>query len=1333
MLNFIHSFFKSKKASFLIIFIFLLFLLTLLSLNRINQKVAQFIGEKSKAELIHLEKQIGLKVKWEQLHFHILSFKTELRGISLENAQNKASEKNLLFDFLDGTQYIETLFIRPSLFSFIFQKQISLSKVKIISGNINLKVAKRTSAKTHTKKTLNLPIKKIEIKKTNISLEYQNRQILLSNININLKKKRFGRYNFKGVVKQAKIHQEEPFLLKAKGWVSEGKMQLDRLSLQNKKIDVKASSFFALFNSKKILQFKVKTLGQLPFSSFYNLAQLFNKKIPYNDGIFSYDLDLSFDRPTGYKGNFKVESTNFHLRDQSVKLFKASGTINKYLVFIDQGQAQLTDEDSVQFYKAQLNLASPYSFQFSSNIKNLSLPLFIKTFFYQPSFPLNTIYTGSLSCNGNFLFPDFDCNLKSQPLDLQIQNGKNKIVSLYRMIVDAKFRSKKGTFIFKGRGTKNKTTSLDINGKYFFNNRELVLTIDGVTKLKNDIQFHTPISLKGDLRIKDGHIYSTKKNFSIEGLLNTKNLVVDDYKLDRIDSFIEYKKNQISFKKLEGSTGKRSSYKGDVVLDLRKKEVQTEIEFSFVDVQDIIESTKKKIKWPFSISGTGEGSLSLKSSFSNFKQKDFRLKGNLFNSFIEQEGFKVISFDVSALKGAGTVSLLQFQKEKGKIDTQGTFDKNLRLDLKLKGYDIPLERIQTLNRFLPLRQSGIVRFNIDLKGSLYQPEAQIKTTITEANLYTYPIKNSKFLVNINKKGIQLSGNLMNELSITRFFYPFSKKKPVFIKGQLHAFDFIKTVLAHYQKENPQNYLSKLTGNLELTLSRKDFSPINGNLFMKIFYISKGSKWVQNQKSFSVEFKNKGAYLNPVTFYHYNNKKLEIKKQGTDKLFISGYHSLDYWPFLFLFLKNLEGDAQINLVTNRNLKNLQPKGTIKIQKGLLALHLIPVFKNISSLWKIKNNTIFIQNFKSVAGSGSNSGSGQIIYKNPQKAIVNVNLEFQDAYLNIPVGFHTKGKGNVNISGKKFPYLLKGSYLIESGVIKNEFSSSASTNLLNYHSFLEEENEKQKSAFHLDINLKTEKSIEIENSFIHSNIEGGARIHGPLKNLLIDGKFKTAEKGSIIFKEQEFKINSGTILFNNSPPNNPILNLSAQTLFEEKNIDTDFNTTSNTEKVTEYKIFLSAKGPARKMNISLQSQPALSKKEIISLLTLGVNTRYFEEHIKQNVTQYSYHLLGSFFLQQPLSKELRDKFGLNLILSPALNIQTNEPVTKITLKRNWLGRIQTSFSRTLEEFPVSDAQVKYDLNSHFSFTASWLNTAQNILIDDFIDRDRLGLDFEFDYEF
>ena len=1330
IINLIPDFFKSKKITSLLIFIILLFSLTPLSINQMNHKIAEFITEKSKIKILHLENQIGLKVEWEDLRFHLLSFSIELKSIYLKEAQNKASNENLLFDFLDETQYIETLFIRPSLFSFLFQNKISLSKVTIVSGKINLKTAKIIKKAIQNKKTLNLPIKKIEIKSTNISLTHQDQQVLLSQINIRLKKRRKERYQFKGFIGETKIHQEDPFSIRINGSFSRNNLQIKTISLKNKKINVKAHSLSTSFKPNKILNFKVNTTGQLPFSSFYNLAQLFGKTIPYDKGNLSYTLNLAFSPSLGYSGEFKIKSKDFYYKDQGIHFLEANGILKGNFLFVKKAKAQLTKEDSIDFIEAKLKLSTPYSFEISSQINKVSLPVFLKTFYFSSFSPIHTAYSGAIHCKG-ILPSSFTCDIKSKPLDLQIQIESQKIISLHGITTTAKLKSKDNTLTFTAKSTKNKATTLDIKGHYLYKKNELVLMLDGNIKFKEDLHIHTPLSIEGDLTIKKGTIYTSQKSLSFGGLLKTKNLFINNYDLNQIDAFVSYKNNKINFEKLKGYIGK-SSYNGTLILDLKKNQIQTYIQSSFVSVQDIIKATKNNIKWPFSISGTGEGSLSLTSPLSNFKEKDFTLKANLFNSLIENEIFKTITLNISAVKGQGVVSALDFQKSTGKIKVTGTFDKNLNLNLTCVGSDIPLERIQNLNHFLPFQQSGIVHFNMNLLGSLYKPKVQLNVSVTKSNLYTYPVKNSQFRIDIDQKNLRLSGNLMKEFYISKLSYPFEKDKPISIKGKLDNFNFIKTVLARYKKENGQSYSSQLSGDVSFTFSKKNFQPLNGNLLLKRFYVSKGEKWFQNQKNFSIKFKDGNSYFDPVNFYHQNNKILKIHKKGTYKLHISGYHSLDYWSFAFLFFNNLEGDLKIDLVTNKNLNNLNPKGTIKIDKGLFSLDLIPTFKNISSSWEIENNKIFIKTFQSIAGKGTNKGTGQIVYVNPKKTLVNLDLNFIDTYLNIPKDFHTKGNGELHITGNKFPYLLKGFYLIESGVIKNEFSSPTK----NKFSEARLPFDHKQSVFYADIDLKTKKPVKIENSFINATLQGESRIYGPLNDLLIQGQFTTTnkevQKGHIIFKQQEFKIDTGAINFNSSKPDNPILNISAQTLFKEKNIDTSFNTTGK-EKITEYKIFLKAKGLAQNMDISLESQPALNKKEIISLLTLGVGTQYFEEHIKTNVTQYSYQLLGSFLLQQPLSRELRNKLGLNLNISPALNIQTNEPITKITLRRDWFGKFQTSFSRTLEEFPVSDVNLKYDINPHFFLTASWLNANQYIIIDNYLERDRLGLDLEFNFEF
>ena len=79
--------------------------------------------------------------------------------------------------------------------------------------------------------------------------------------------------------------------------------------------------------------------------------------------------------------------------------------------------------------------------------------------------------------------------------------------------------------------------------------------------------------------------------------------------------------------------------------------------------------------------------------------------------------------------------------------------------------------------------------------------------------------------------------------------------------------------------------------------------------------------------------------------------------------------------------------------------------------------------------------------------------------------------------------------------------------------------------------------------------------IKNSFIEASIKGGSQIHGPINDLIMDGEFEIlSDTGHIVFRGQEFKINSGKVTFDNVPPDNPSLRATAQTLFSEKIIDT-----------------------------------------------------------------------------------------------------------------------------------------------------------------------------------
>lgn len=1326
--NFISKLLKYKKVVIVITTLILLNAFGLFSLNQVDQKVSQFVTENYKSKLLRFGKQMGLEIEWEKLHFNLLTLNFDLKKISLKTAENKISKQKYLFNLFDGSQQIDTLLIRPNLISLLFKNQLSLSKIKVIGGRINLKTAKKINTNTR-KKHFDLPIKKIEIKNTDISLKHLDSQILLSQINAHFKKGH-RKYSFKGNVNQAKLDQEKPFIIKAKGSLSQENIHMDYLDLKNNNIDMQASPLDLNFKRNKLVAFKVKTFGKLSFSSLHKLAQVFNQNTPDSEGVFSYILDTSFNRASGYKGSFELKSEDFHFRKKSVKSFHASGKFDKYSILIEKAQAQLKKQGTIKLRQTKVGMLRPYPISLSSSIENLPFLGFLQLLYPVSFSPIETIYSGDVDCEGELSSSNLKCDIKSRPINLHIR-GKKRIITLYQTQIDSKLRLEKSQLLFEFSGLKNSTTNLDLKGQYDYGFKKWILTLNGKTKLKEDMKIHVPLSLTGDVSITNGVIQATKNDLIIDGFLRTKNFTMNGYDIDQVNSFMSYRNNKIHFKNIAGNKGK-TSYNGNLSLDLKKNQVTTAIQSSFFNIQDILKITEKNKKWPFSISGTGEGSLNLTSSFSNFKEKSFQLKASLFNSVIVNENFKTVSLDISSKKGKGLISLLELQREQGKITTKGTFDKNLNLDLFCKGSDLSLERIRNLNQILPFQQSGQVSFDMHLQGSLYKPKASINANITHANLYIYPVKDSKLLINIDSKGVTASGRLMENIFISKFFYPLTKGKLISVAGSFKNADVIKTTLARYKKENPQNYLSQITGDAEATLSRDTWSPINGKVAIQNLYISRGNKWVQNQDSFSIVFKNRNYFLNPVSFYHHDSKILHIKKKGGDQLHISGRHSLDYWSFAFLSLENLEGDVQAELTINKNLNHLNPNGILEVNEGLLDFKVIPAFKDVSATLKMNNDKIFIEKFSSTLGKGS----GEISLNQSKKMAVNLNLDFSDAYLNIPDGFYTTGSGTLNLSGKSSPYLLKGSYLINSGIIKSDFSKSTQSKFFNAYSLLKDQNTNNTALFNLDIDLKTDNPIKIENSFINAGIAGAGKIYGPLNNLLMKGQFSTINQETpntdyIIFKDQEFAINTGMVKFNNSPPNNPTLNITAQTLFTEKNIES--SSLRGEDEATEYKISLTAKGPTKKLDIKLESQPALNQKEIISLLALGVKTQYFEGHIKENTTQYSYQLLGSFLLQKPLSRELKNKLGLNLNISPTLNTYTNEPVTKITLRKDWLGKFQTSFSRTLEEFPTSDASIKYDMSRNYSLTASWLNSNQYVVLDEFSEKDHLSLDFEFNFEF
>ena len=612
-----------------------------------------------------------------------------------------------------------------------------------------------------------------------------------------------------------------------------------------------------------------------------------------------------------------------------------------------------------------------------------------------------------------------------------------------------------------------------------------------------------------------------------------------------------------------------------------------DLKSSFFYVEDVLSILKKKILWPSS-SGTGTASFFMKYHFKDPLKHEINLTGNLFNTRIQKEFFPSISTDISSKRGKGRVRFIKLKKNASEVHISGTFDSRFHINLDIVGSRIALERLQSLSSFVPFNQSGIAEVKMKAEGPLSSPRLSGEVNLSETALYTYPVEDSNLRISLDRKGVLISGRIMEEIKLKHLYWPFDKDKSLSLQGSLLNWDFIKVWLARNQYENIQENFSKITGDFDFSIGKAN--GLKGSVAISQMEIQKDSQWIKAKNPFQMVFAGTKWLLSPVQLEDDMRRSLNFKNVG-DGALISGDISIELLSFVFPGLKQVNGQAKVYLKSKKNLKDFDPRGSVFITDGNLALNGLPPIRNIRLLMEVQNKEMNFKNFTGFSGNGAVTGQGILTYNFTDPLSVNVKFLFKDITLNIPKDFSTTGDGELNIQGDSSPYSLTGNYIIRNGLIKKEFSAKKERkDLFSKYLFLKDQTKKAASPFYLNIYLKTLNPVFIKNSFIVASIKGDSRIHGPINDLAMDGEFELlSDTGHIVFRGQEFKINSGKVTFNNDPPDNPFLRATAQTLFLEKIIDTTAGLETTRETTREYSILLSLNGPAKDLNVSLESFP------------------------------------------------------------------------------------------------------------------------------------------------
>ena len=1212
--------------------LFLILLLALfapLSLKTASLKAENFLSEKIYEAAKKLERRQGLAVKWEKLHVSLIPLIIRLKSPKLYPASMDLSA-NLLealspadqsrpapsdprrkksgrtpapqaffSKILDGVQSAEAISVRPALLPLLFKRQLSISKVTVRGGNIAiknpelvfshfkkkrkakagslkklLKTAKEFFLKTPIIKSIPAaPLRALSLQNASLSLKSRGQTLRLSQTHARLQAEKDGNFRLSALIKKAELNEEEPAALKFSALISKNKILVKEAGLKNKLFHLAAEGLEAEFGLRGLKRLKLKSSGALPSSLLHQAGLFAGRSVPEFDAFLDYKLDMGFRRRSGVSGRFELKGKGFSRRGLRLRAFAAKGSLKRKKISIRRGFLETSGRSRINIDKMELDFQqNPGMFSLSARTKNLPLAFIAEELARQKGFPAKADLSGSAVCQGQISLKSLSCEADLQSRRVSVYSGGESLASLYDMSAALKGKWQNRRLNFEILGKKETSAFLKISGNFPLSSKKLALSLDGYASLPEDIQFHAPVPLKGELYVSGGFAEARGGAFKAGGRLKSPLFEAGGWRLENISSRFQYKKPQFQSGRLEfsgwkGSPG-TSAYSGEAAIDFQKREFFLKGFFPFLDARDLQKAAAARLPLPFLVKGTGEMAFRARIPWESNRESgrdsslspgpaaakkhpEFSLKGNLFSASIKEETFQRISFDISSANGKGLVKSLTAKKGNGMIEGSGSFDSRFHLDLDFKGDGLYLEQIETLNSALPLNQSGIASLRLKVTGPLSRPRAAGRLAVTDSFLYTYPVRDTKLKADIDGDRFSLSGDLMGAVSVSGISGSFSGKGPFAFQGSFKDWDIIRAFSAK-SRSAAADYSSKLTGECSFFIRP---GRALGKISVSRLEISKGSQKLKNKKPFSISLREGQWRFSPADFSHRGKKELKLRQTGDGRILIAGKSSLSLFSAFFPFLEGLEGDVQARIqagggggpaagapsgASSNPFLNLasNPRGWIQITNGFFALPALPDFANIKALIKIDGNKIHIPRFESDAGGGSVEARGaRLSYNFSDPVSVDIPLEFAHVSLNLPEGFHTKGSGRAHIKGEKPPYLIKGGYFIDSGTITKKFSRPAGGIKYNFPAYEEEERAGGPDLFRLDMQTRTKNPIFINNDLVRSAIEGGAHVQGPLKALRLSGGFqlsKKRERHFITFRGREFSINSGEAVFESSPP-------------------------------------------------------------------------------------------------------------------------------------------------------------------------------------------------------
>ncbi len=1083
----------------------------------------------------------------------------------------------------------------------------------------------------------------------------------------------------------------------------------------------------------RVSQIFIRPSGVLSFSANLKLTDIHDEiirnrpkfKIPAFSGSLETEIETRFDGfdKLSAKADIQTKSLKFDkfdLGDARIQGEFKDNTIHLSEIELDHpsGHASVT--------KSQLRLDDTLDFKAQVKVDSLDLQKLF-TSLDLPGIPVGVALQGSLPCSGHvrpeFLLQCDGVTLSGQKLWVK-SSSDNKGLEIVN--VDSLSASGSVTVTTKAVQYNAELKVQDNTG-----------TTDGVIDFSKGfrINYKTPrldmknirnlahLKLEGFSSL-EGFTEGDSNSAIFDIRMNARDFIFEDFKLGNLVTLLKYRKGDLIFEDIAGAIGK-TQYMGDLTVDLNHSQLKGDFTIPTVELPDVATVLSGLYKFPLELSGKGTARAHIQGPL-NFWKMTYNIDSSFKNIEIGPESFDSLIFNVSAQNGNILADKVVLQKSQSTLKVNGGIGADQEFKMFIEGLRWKLEESDTMS-LLANNIAGNINFSSELRGHIKNPQLIVKGAITDTYLDEQDLPNSHFSVKINRQSLGGDIRMFGDRIQGQFQMPFEgSTQPFLLKGQTSQWEFSKLLALVGGNNLAAEYESRLTSEFDLRSESGDLFKSSGKIVVEEFFLKRGQLSTRNSQPIEIRANNGAVSIKNFTLTGPKNQISVVGENfSAQKLDLTVNLRLDLrlLQIFFPFLDDLGGPVALSATLSGPYNRPQILGSTSLTNSFLRLKGFPhPIEKLNADVAFSQSRVIVNSINATMAGGTISGEGGIQINGLRDMPTSIRLALQNVTLNVPDKVRTSGNAELLLSGKWFPFVLSGTYHINSGLVEKEFTEEPGGALgVRQSRYLPKV--LRQSSFEpilLDMQIALGKNILVKNSLVDGAVTGNLQIKGPPTNPVLLGRISMDKKSKLIFKDKIFDIQNGVIDFKDPNEINPDLYMSA------------------TSRIDDYDVTVLAQGPSKNLNIRLTSIPPLSEQDIVSLIALGVTSTNLDQNVQsKNQAEQTGVEIGGAIFAKPLNKELEKNFGLNLQLTNQYDSTRNISVPKVTLSRRLSEKMKVSGSRPVGDSQSYDIKLEYQLNNNINAIGSFESkgTEDDPLLQNSQQEYQsiFGLDLEFKREF